>query len=445
MPPVLPSRTLRPRPSPPAGSSSTAAGGRPPAQDALPPARADAFDPPGELAAPPSLPGAPLATSEPAGPAARLGANAAFRRGALEEQVPPSPAGRGRKSPPAPEVAKALAHYGVHERLGRPRERVATWVARIHAQCEAGATTPQGQAEQLLAGDVRLTVFYLEGLLKLYRREYPALGSAFADVKALEDALGQASGARSALALLQDCPGVPAAARAWLQADADTKMAALVARVAADWMPDEQGRLPALARLVDTLAASEWQGYGKDRKTLVDELDRRLKKLEKADLDMGVLQGDTGVHELRRQLRWLPIYAVALDGVFTFAEERHPVRAYEPLLHDEVARSPYARLPSSEREDDPQPISRSLYLRNTQLISELGALKDEGERIEALAFALQGAGLAGDLHAATRDAQALLGLPPDAEATVFARAQAVYDEMRRVGFVRAWREELRGR
>jgi hypothetical protein len=77
---------------------------------------------------------------------------------------------------------------------------------------------------------------------------------------------------------------------------------------------------------------------------------------------MYVLQGNHGLHELRRQLRWLPIFAVSLDGLVITSDEHNPVKEYRALASSAVAESPYARLPEPIREDRPIAISRSLFL-----------------------------------------------------------------------------------
>src|SRR6187399_2180806 len=97
---------------------------------------------------------------------------------------------RGRKAPPAPEVLAVMEQYGIAQRLKRPRERVLTWLGRVSAgfpQLDDAAAL--GAA--LLRQDLRSTLFYLEGILRLYRRRYDgALDPTYQRVKALEDALG---------------------------------------------------------------------------------------------------------------------------------------------------------------------------------------------------------------------------------------------------------------
>ena len=105
--------------------------------------------------------------------------------------------------------------------------------------------------------------------------------------------------------------------------------------------------------------------------------------------------------------------------------------------------SKYSKLPASDRESDPLLFSHSLYLRNSQLIGELGGLKDEGEEIEGVAFALEGAHLAHDPAEAVAKAKNIMGLPQNADNNVFARSGEILDEMNRVDYIKAMRNEIK--
>lgn len=351
----------------------------------------------------------------------------------------------------SPEVLALQARYGIDGNLGRPRERIVQWLARIQSKLHvpsngAGATVDVSKvADQYLQENLRLDVFYLEGILKLYKKQHPELALAFDDIKAFEDALGAASGARSALKAAEALPDLPAPALAWLQVQVQERDAVLQAEIQKNWQVDGHGHVPVLQRMLHALSQGEWDKYAGDRKNVVVELDRKLKKFQKADMDMGVLQGDNGVHELRRQLRWIPIYAVALDGLFCFDDHRHPIEAYAPLMDSDLVHSKYAQLPPSHREPEPITFSRSLYLRITQLIDDLGRIKDKGESIESIAHALLSSGCAHDLHEATQAAEKILGFAPGSEEEVFRQAHKIYDELQDVKFVRAVRDEVRER
>src|SRR5690606_25613405 len=179
----------------------------------------------------------------------------------------------------------------------------------------------------------------------------------------------------------------------WCEQQQVTMRDRVAALLSKDWLPNDEARVPLFADLLGTLSRLEFEGYRKDRKTVIGEIRRRLRKLEDTSLDMFELQGNRGLHELRRQLRWIPIYCVALDGLIQTDATYHPIKSYVELVDSDIAKSPYARLPEPTREDKPVLVSLSLFLANTHFISELGRLKDSGEMVEGVEHALLGSGV----------------------------------------------------
>ncbi len=345
------------------------------------------------------------------------------------------------KQPPSDEVAAFLSHYGVGERLGRPRERIVTWLARLQPAFGVGGDAT-ALADELHAKDVRLTVFYLEGLLKLYVARYPELESVYQRVKALEDALGGLGAARSLTELIKTLSGSEATV-AWCEIQEATMRGRTVELLVKDWMPDAQGKVPLFAELLATLCALDFERYRRDQKTLISEIRRRLAKLEDTSLDMFELQGNRGLHELRRQLRWIPIYCVALDGMIVTDASCHPIKAYAELLSSEIAKSPYATLPEPTREDKPVSISLSMYLANTHFISELGRLKDAGETVEGVQHALLGSGAVRTSIDAHNEALRLLKRSPEEQYAVHLLAENLYKELRKKRFLKRLRADFK--
>ena len=147
-----------------------------------------------------------------------------------------------------------------------------------------------------------------------------------------------------------------------------------------------------------------------------------LDDIDDTDYDMFDLQGQDGLHDFRRDLRWLPIFAEALDGLFVLDKGHNPVKEYEKLLISDPAdpdfvsdlsTSKYVRLPDAELEDKPVKMSLSLYTANMKGVLDFGKLKDRGEAIENIAHALVHGGDAEDLEEALPVAMDLLGKPRD--------------------------------
>jgi hypothetical protein len=352
------------------------------------------------------------------------------------------PVVRGRKAPPAAEVLEFMEQYGIAQRLKRPRERVLTWLARVSAGFPQ-LDDPPALADALLRQDLRSTLFYLEGILRLYRRRYEqALDAPYQRVKVLEDALGQL-GAAVHLAELVRGLGLAEGALHWCERQVEVSRSELAAELAAGWMPLADGTIPLFASTCETLVGLDFEGYSRDRRSLIKELRRWLKTLADTPLDMYVLQGNHGMHELRRQLRWLPICAVSLDGLVITSDRYNPIEEYRALLTSEVARSPFARLPEPLREDRPIEISRSLFLACTQFISQLGELKDAAEDLQGLEHALLGSGVASSSRAARAQALSALGRTPEQQQDLHARAERLYRGLRRNRFFARLRSDFR--
>jgi hypothetical protein len=348
----------------------------------------------------------------------------------------------GAKAPPAAEVAAFMDRYGIVQRLGRPRERVLTWLARLSAGF-AGTDDPAALADAILRQDVRSTLFYLEGILRLYWRGYErALEHPYQAVKALEDALG-AWDAGAHLVDVAHRTALPAPALGWCETQANVARAEVIEQLKAHWLPQPDGTVPIFRAICDTLVALEFEGYAKDRRSLVREIRGWLKRVENTPLDMYVLQGNHGLHELRRRLRWIPIFAVSLDGLIVTSDKRNPARKYRELLTSEVAKSPYARLPDPIREDKPIKISRSLFLAAIDLISQLGELKDIGEEVEGVQHALIGGGVAKTSRAASAQALSLLGRTAEQQRESQIQAVSLYQGLRRNRFFKLLRADFK--
>jgi hypothetical protein len=220
--------------------------------------------------------------------------------------------------------------------------------------------------------------------------------------------------------------------------------AELIEQLKAHWLPLPDGTIPVFRAICTTLVALDFEGYTQDRRSLIREIRSWLQKVADTPLDMYVLQGNHGLHELRRQLRWLPILAVSLDGLVVTSAKRNPIKEYRALLTSEVADSPYARLPEPMREDKPIKISRSLFLAAIDLISRLGELKDAAEEVQGLEHALIGGGVARTSRAARVRALSLLGRTPEQELESHVRAERLYRGLRRNRFFKLLRSDFKG-
>jgi hypothetical protein len=343
----------------------------------------------------------------------------------------------------APAVAALLQRYGVAGVVGRPLERVLVHCAKIDELMRVSAD-PDELVEKLMAMDLRRHVFLLEGIGKLYERLSDGMADTYATAKRLEDLLGEVSATRTNLAYAKQVsdahPGkIPDDVVKHLEKKAEDTRKALRKLLVDEWMPNKKGQAPALKEIVRRLAAADWDGYVEDKKLVQKELVRRLVKLSDADYSMDDLQN--GIHELRRQLRWFPIYAEALNGLVQLDAKKNPVAAYEPLLAVKLATSKYVDLPDDSREVNALAISKSLYLGLMQLTLDLGGIKDAGEPLEELYSAFVDTKNAKSLDHAKEAVTSVIG--GALERDVHQKAKALYVEMKNNKLVEKLAEQVK--
>ena len=100
---------------------------------------------------------------------------------------------------------------------------------------------------------------------------------------------------------------------------------------------------------------------------------------------------ESKVHELRREIRKVPMYASYADGLFALTNEpdRFSKKAdqaqifFSRLVKSPLVNSPFAKLPKP-RVRKPLLISRAFFLAITKYVSELGFAKDWAQNIERL-------------------------------------------------------------
>ncbi len=344
---------------------------------------------------------------------------------------------KGRLRSNLPEVTALLERHKVDGPVDRPFERVLVHAAKIDAVLR-GATDPDGLVDLVMQKDLRRQVFLLEGVAKLYTEIHgkPA-ERVHVIAKRLEDHLGHFSMTKSNHDTATTVGADPRVI-AVLKADMDASRALLKNVIAEEWMPDGKGRIPALRDVVEDWGEAKWGSADKDLAAVKDELSRRLSKIESTPYDMNELED--GIHELRRDLRWFPIYAESLNGLFQLDDTQNPIAAYKDMLSQPIAASKYVNLPGAEREKNPVELPKSVYCALMQLTLDLGALKDAGEPIHFIRDAYVRAGV-GDAHSA-HDVVAKLFVGTADEQEIHDGAHALFAAMKSNGLVRELRHAV---
>ncbi len=310
----------------------------------------------------------------------------------------------------APDAAVAIKVYDPKGKVERPLERALVHVGRLH-------TALVGKpVEQLLdwktSNDVRKPLFALQGLLRVYEGG-KKMEKALERVKAFEDALGGYDYALTMQKLGVE-KNLDPRARHVLDEHVVTAHEAAVQILADGWLPEGADGSQGAKRLDKLVEAFVDRDLGKEKKDAGNLRDLLAEKLEDAadksrDLDMSELE--SGLHELRRAIRWIPISFMALDGLVVLDDRPGPIAAFEALKNDPIAQSPYSKLPPPGGDTQRISVPQSLFLALSKAINDLGTLKDEGQVVHGFAEALVESGAHKDLPSALAAAEKVVGEP----------------------------------
>jgi hypothetical protein len=223
------------------------------------------------------------------------------------------------------------------------------------------------QADLLMKAGVRTAMFDLEGLGRMYREHKKEDVSKFGEwiykkSKDVEDALGQFDKYQST--------GM----------DDEMKKAASDAMAVMtddDWIDGSQtgGIFDKILNKIDKV---EWPSEKKNREFLLQSLADHMKHIQNTDYDMSLLE--QGMHQLRRDLRWIPIYAKVFNGLLKKTNKSCP---QDDLPFSKFADPKYSGLPVNPGVDDPCEVSACLWEEINGTVGAFGKLKDQAEKIRS--------------------------------------------------------------
>ena len=242
--------------------------------------------------------------------------------------------------------------------------------------------------------DVRTPAFVLQGISRVFvkicdkdqREDFEELLLRF---KLLEDALGRID----AGATFSE-----KAAKSWKPGAATLGVLheqCVHAIGQGDAILEEEGWLDAsevgaVTGIVEHLESLKWPKTGKFRSHLLEFLVELCFSLEKrmiaGEFDLSDLEG--GVHEIRRRLRWLSIYAASFSGLIQLGPQDEGASDLARYARPDVLGSKHIQLPApaSGALEVVKPIVLpwDLWGALSSVIQDLGAIKDRGQARHAL-------------------------------------------------------------
>jgi hypothetical protein len=156
--------------------------------------------------------------------------------------------------------------------------------------------------------------------------------------------------------------------------------------------------------------------------SIVDEIDAILNFVLKYDYQFTKLEEQ--IHEVRRKLRWLSIYAQALQGLIQLKKSPKSPKTTVNYLTKEVLNSSFNKLPEKPKKVAIIQYDTNSFYALSWLIDELGKLKDSGLKVHALTNALYVSEKITE-EAAREKAISLLGFKKTVEADILKQASKI--------------------
>ncbi len=255
-----------------------------------------------------------------------------------------------------------------------PVARFAPYLKTLRAALESGQSTDQ--IAQTLLSSGRPASFSLQALCRLYEKEDDKFKALRDDFKGLEDGIGGFdkwnSIYQTAVSEHKD-----AATLARLKAQSDTALTAFSQLLSSKGWISANAATPSLAANHEAwLKAYAWKKRADDRKVVLTHLSKEADDLATTKYDMKILEVGNGIHELRRDLRWMLIEQLGLNGMVTLNPATCAIPAYAAL----PVTDRYTQLKSSALEPSPCQIDACVVAAAAKTVNDLGDLKDQAEQ-----------------------------------------------------------------
>jgi hypothetical protein len=254
-----------------------------------------------------------------------------------------------------------------------PLARFAPYLKTLRSALESGQ--PTDQIAQTLLSSGRPASFSLQALCRLYEKEDDKFKDLRDDFKGLEDGIGgfdKWNGIyQTAVSQNKD-----AATLARLKAQSDTALATFSQLLSSKGWISTDAATPSLAAKHEAwLKSYAWKPRAEDRAVVLKHLSKELDDLATTQYDMKILEVGNGIHELRRDLRWVLIEQLGLNGMVTLNPGTCAIPAYAQL----PVTDRYTALRSSALEPSPCQIDACVVAAAAKTVNDLGALKDQAE------------------------------------------------------------------
>ena len=247
--------------------------------------------------------------------------------------------------------------------------------------------TPEEAPDRLVASKSRAITFNIQALGRLYASEDPAFERIRNKFKRLEDDIGTY---QKWVDLDNDGreKGVSEVVQTRLTANRDAARIVLVnTLIANQFITVDSQSVPYNQELRTFLKNYPWKDAVSDRNMIMNKFIAELEKIRTTTYDFNKLEASRGVHDFRKDLRWISMETRGLNGLVTLKprETACPIDVYANVPFTSIASTKYAVLPASANEPDTVTLTPCLYVQIARLVEDVNQVKARAELDDNLA------------------------------------------------------------
>lgn len=244
----------------------------------------------------------------------------------------------------------------------------------------------------LYKNGARNILFRIEGLLRICRKIYDkkTFNVKYKLVKSLEDGLG-AIDHFDALAKEYAESGQPKSVISYFSKNSSNQVINFK-KIISETNLCSTGFFEDFSKV---MSETKWYEAVKEKEKIRKFLIRQIEKIEE-DFKSGELNFndiELGIHEVRRRIRWISIYASSLNGLVQLRKTVVKDTLLQEYLTKETVTSPYNKFPKQIKGIKSIYITDENFYALSWLINELGILKDEGLKLHEVESAAKASAL----------------------------------------------------
>ncbi len=253
------------------------------------------------------------------------------------------------------------------------------------------AAKQKNPALWLYRNNARTPLFMLEALAKMYAnfhksKKFTKIKEHF---KLLEDALGAIDYYDMIAKDLVNNKKIPAQIIIYLQAQSREKIQSLnEILIENDWLVTGNNRI---IKIQKKLGKVDWLNEEAEVKLMDEFYGESIYEMAEVtqNTNYQFANMETGVHELRRKLRWLSIYPQAVRGTIQLVKNKITPAHLAKYCTKEITTSPFNIMPDVGGAKYILLLEQQYFYALSWMIAELGIIKDKGLHIIAVKEALQ--------------------------------------------------------